>query len=307
MGTRAFAAHRRSFMVPLWLGDGPIAGKTILLHAEQGYGDTIQFVRYAPRVAQLGAQVVLEVQPELARLLSGMKGMAVVIPRGKPLPAVDLHCPLMSLPLALGTELSTVSAEVPYLAAFDRDVATWHECLPTQRPRVGLVWAGDKWHKNDANRSMRLETLRPLLDLPQFQFVSLQLQIRPADAQLLQHCPHLLRAGAPFRDFAETAAAISQLDAVIAVDTAVAHLAGAMGKRLLLLLPFAADFRWLRKRADSPWYPTAHLIRQHRFNDWGQVVDLLRRELIHMGHRWPEDRTRTLTDPMGTSAVQLSA
>jgi hypothetical protein len=176
-----------------------------------------------------------------------------------------------------------------------------------RRPRVGLVWAGDKWHKNDINRSMRLEALWPLLDLPQFQFVSLQQEICAEDAELLERCPRLVRADRQFRDFSETAAVIAGLDAVVAVDTAVAHLAGAMGKPLYLLLPFAADFRWLRERRDSPWYPSARLFRQHRFNDWGKAVDLLRRELIWMGRQWSDDRTCTLGEATGASLDLLSA
>jgi hypothetical protein len=144
---------------------------------------------------------------------------------------------------------------------------------------VGLVWAGDRLHKNEANRSMRLETLRPLLALHDLHFVSLQQEICAQDADALRGAPNL-RAGGPFRDFAETAAAIARLDAVIAVDTAVAHLAGAMGRPLFLLLPFGADFRWLRERSDSPWYPGARLLRQHAFDDWGRAVDTLCQELM---------------------------
>jgi hypothetical protein len=284
--TAALAPHRRGFTRPLWLGDRPLAGKTILLYAEQGYGDTIQFVRYAPHVAALGARVILEVQPELARLMAAFKdiGDIEVIAHGRPLPAFDLQCPLMSLPLAFRTQLSTIPAAVPYLVAPTADAAALLEIdrrawLPGRKPLVGLAWAGDRLHKNDANRSLPLMALRPLLALPHLQFVSLQQEIGAEDAQVLRSHPGLLAAG-PFRDFAQTAAAIARLDAVVAVDTAVAHLAGAMGKPLLLLLPFGADFRWLRERSDSPWYPSARLFRQHAFDDWGRVVELLCRELM---------------------------
>jgi tetratricopeptide (TPR) repeat protein len=283
--TAALAPHRRNFTRPLWLGDQPLAGKTILLYAEQGYGDTIQFVRYAPRVVALGARVILEVQPELTRLLAAFKDIEVVA-HGRPLPAFDLQCPLMSLPLAFRTELSTIPAGTPYIVPPVEDVAAWRERLPGQQPLVGLVWAGDRLHKNDVNRSMQLAALRPLLDLPHLQFVSLQQEICAQDAQVLRSHPGLL-AGGPFRDFAETAAAIAGLDAVIAVDTAVAHLAGAMGKPLFLLLPYGADFRWLRERPDSPWYPSARLFRQMAFNDWGRAVDALRQELM----RWRDGRS----------------
>jgi tetratricopeptide (TPR) repeat protein len=281
--TAAFAPHRRNFTQPLWLGDESPAGKTILLYAEQGYGDTIQFVRYAPLVARRGARVVLEVQPELVRLLAGMPGIESVIAHEQPLPAFDLQCPLMSLPLALRTELSAIPACIPYIAAPPQGVAAGRERLPAGRPRIGLAWAGDRSHKNDLNRSMRLATLRPIFDLPQLHFVSLQQEMGAEDAEALRSCGSLLAAGGPFRDFAETAAAIAPLDAVISVDTAVAHLAGAMGKPLFVLLPLGADFRWLRERQDSPWYPSARLIRQHAFNDWGSAVELLCRHLIGFG------------------------
>jgi tetratricopeptide (TPR) repeat protein len=287
--TAAFAPHRRNFAPPLWLGDQPLAGKTILLHGEQGYGDVIQFVRYAPRVAALGATVILEVQPELVRLLARVTGVAAIVAHGKPLPAFDCHCPIMSLPLAFGTELATIPADIPYLAANVDDIAAWRERLPRsrpvgrRRPLVGVAWAGNITHKSDLSRSMRLATLRPLLELPNVQFVNLQHDMRAQDADARRNCPQLKEVGARFADFAETAAVIAQLDAVISVDTAVAHLTGAMGKPLLLLLPFAADFRWLRDRRDSPWYPTARLFRQRELDNWDGAVDELRNELIRIG------------------------
>ena len=278
-GVGFLASHRRSFAAPLWLGAPSLDGKTILLHAEQGYGDTLQFVRYAPLFAGRGANVVLEVQPELARLLSSLSGVAAVIARGKPLPRFDFHCPLLSLPLAFATELATIPAAIPYIAPADQDVALWRERLPRRRPLIGLVWSGERSHDNDRNRSLRLETLLPLLKTPNVTFVSLQHEVRDEDAALLQEQSAAIHVGDRFRDFADTAAAVALLDAVIAADTAVAHLAGAMGKPLLLLLPFGADFRWLRERDDSPWYPTARLFCQPQFGDWASVVEVLRREL----------------------------
>lgn len=276
--TGALAPHRRAFAQPLWLGEGSLAGKTILLYAEQGYGDTIQFVRYAPRVAALGANVVLEVQRELVGLLGTFADVTVVA-HGEPLPPFDLQCPLMSLPLAFGTALDTIPSGVPYIAPPAALAPAWGAHLWGPGPTIGLAWAGDPLHKNDANRSMRLSALRPLFDLPGLQFVSLQQEIAVEDAQVVGAHARQLTACGPFRDFAETAAVIAQLDAVVAVDTAVAHLAGAMGKPLCLLLPFGADFRWLRERRDSPWYPSARLFRQHAFNDWSGAVEALRRHL----------------------------
>jgi tetratricopeptide (TPR) repeat protein len=286
-GVGFLAAHRRNFTAPLWLGDSSLDGKTILLHAEQGYGDTLQFMRYAPLFAGRGANVILEVQPELARLLSPLSGVAAVIARGKSLPRFDCHCPLLSLPLAFATELATIPAQIPYVAPADQDVALWRERLPRRRPLVGLVWSGERTHDNDSNRSLPLETLLPLLQTPNVTFVSLQHEVRDEDASLLQQQSAVVHVGDRLRDFADTAAAVSLLDAVISADTAVAHLAGAMGKPLSLLLPFGADFRWLRERDDSPWYPTARLFRQPEFGDWRSVIEALRRELAR-AFRHPE-------------------
>jgi tetratricopeptide (TPR) repeat protein len=282
------ASQRRSFTAPLWLGDEPLEGKTILLHAEQGSGDTIQFVRYAPSLAARGAgKVIIEVQRELAPLLSGMTGISAVIERGEALPSFDVHCPLLSLPLAFATELATIPAGDPYIAPPEAEVDRWRARLPRQRPLIGLTWSGDRFHDNDLNRSLRLETLSPLFDLPGVTFVSLQHVVRDEDAPVLASRPDVLAIGHEFRDFADTAAALAVLDAVISADTAVAHLAGAMGKPLMLLLPFAADFRWLRERQDSPWYPTAQLYRQPKFGDWKSVISMLARDLT-LFSRHPE-------------------
>jgi tetratricopeptide (TPR) repeat protein len=276
--TAALAPHHRRFAPPLWRGE-ELAGKTILLHAEQGYGDTIQFVRYAPQVCARGARVILEVQRELARLLYAFDNLTVIA-HGDPLPDFDLHCPLMSLPLAFGTNLATIPAGIPYIAPPAADVGEWRARLRGRKPTIGLAWAGDPWHKNDGNRSLRLAMLRDLLELPNVELVSLQQEICAEDVEVLRAHPGCIKICGPFRDFAETAAVIAALDAVVAVDTAVAHLAGAMGKPLYLLLPFGADFRWLRERSDSPWYPTAHLFRQHAFNDWSRPIGSVRQYLI---------------------------
>jgi tetratricopeptide (TPR) repeat protein len=280
------ASQRRDFGAPLWLGDEDLAGKTILLHAEQGLGDTIQFVRYAPLLAARGATVILEVQRELVRLLSELPGVAAVFARQSRLPRYDYHCPLLSLPLACATTLETIPAESPYIAPRYADVVAWRLRLPQSRPLIGLVWSGERSHDNDLNRSLPFATLLPLLDVPGVTFVSLQHEVREEDAALLKSCAGVARIGPQFTDFADTAATIASLDAVIAVDTAVAHLAGAMGKPLLLLLPFAADFRWLRERADSPWYPSARLYRQPQFGDWDSVVKALHADLAQRGRSW---------------------
>jgi tetratricopeptide (TPR) repeat protein len=281
--TGAFARQRRQFQAPLWLGDAPVGGKTILLHAEQGMGDTIQFIRYAPLLAARGAKVVCEVQPELQSLLAQLKDVTIIA-RGEPLPAFDLHCPLLSLPLAFGTKPDTIPAAVPYLAAAAERLAEWRDRLPlagplVARPRAGFVWSGQLSHKNDANRSIPLARLAALFRDPPVQCVSLQSDLRDADGEVLRGLPNLVDLGGAFRDFADTAAVISLLDIVVSVDTAVAHLAGALGKPVVILLPQAADFRWLRGREDSPWYPTAKLLRQSAFGDWDGVIGRLHDEL----------------------------
>ncbi len=275
------AAQRRKLAAPLWLGEESLDGKTILLHAEQGFGDTIQFVRYAPLLGARGARVVLEVQAQLVRLLSGMTGVTSVIARRQPLPRIDYHSPLLSLPLAFGTELTTIPADVPYIAPPADTIAGWQKRLPQRRPLIGLAWSGERAHDNDVNRSIPLAMLRPLLDTADVQFVSLVHDVREDDAPFLKEHPKVLQIGQDFSDFADTAAVLTQLDAVISVDTAVAHLAGAMGKPVLLLLPFAADFRWLRERSDSPWYPTARLFRQQQFGEWAGTIEALRQALRH--------------------------
>ena len=196
------AKERRKLTAPLWLGEGDVAGKTILLHAEQGFGDAIQFVRYAPLLAARGARVLLEVQPQLVRLLSGSAGVAQVLPRKAPLPPFDLHCPLLSLPLAFGTALDSIPAAVPYVAVPADVGEIWRERLAgtcaERRPRVGLVWSGERAHDNDLNRSMSLETLAPVLDLPHVQIVSLQHDVREATPLRCRRAPTSSQIGQNF-------------------------------------------------------------------------------------------------------------
>jgi tetratricopeptide (TPR) repeat protein len=276
--TEEFIPQRRDFAAPLWLGKESVAGKTVLLHAEQGFGDTLQFVRYAPLVARQGATVLLEVQPELQLLLSRTEGVARVLPRGEELPPFDLHCPLMSLPLACGTGVASVPAEVPYVRAPEELMAAWRDRLPTGKLRVGIAWAGRPTHKNDRNRSIALARLAPLL-AAEVAFVSLQREPREQDTAALEAYRDLVCLGPELRTFADTAAVVSLLDLVISVDTALVHLAGALGKPAWIMLPAGPDWRWLLKRDDTPWYPTARLFRQPRLGDWESVVERVRREL----------------------------
>jgi tetratricopeptide (TPR) repeat protein len=277
--TREFAAQRRGFLQPLWLGEEPMTGKTILLHAEQGFGDTIQFARYLPLVAGLGAHVILEVQRELKTLMAGLDGAMTVTARGEELPPFGLHCPLASLPLAFKTEIATIPARPPYIAVPQDRVARWRERLPAQPLSVGLVWAGRPTHPNDRNRSIALERMTPLFAAARTRFVSLQCDVRSDDDGILRRHPDILCLGHEVRDFADTAAIISLLDVIVSVDTAVAHLAGALGKPVFILLPYAAEFRWMLDRQDTPWYPTARLFRQPRLGDWETVVTQVRASL----------------------------
>jgi Tfp pilus assembly protein PilF len=269
--TAAFARHAPHPKATLWLGQQPVAGKTILLHAEQGLGDTLQFIRYARLLADRGAKVICEVQPELQPLLSQLEGVTVIA-AGASRPMCDLHCPMLSLPLAFGTRLATVPPALPHLVAWPERQAYWQDRLPHNRSRIGFVWAGQASHKNDRNRSISLSRLAPLFEDLRFACVGLQRDLRDGDSDVMAKWPNLTHLGDALRDFADTAAVISMLDMVISVDTSVAHLAGAMGKPVMVLLPHAADFRWMRDRDDTPWYPTAKLFRQTSFGDWDSVI-----------------------------------
>jgi tetratricopeptide (TPR) repeat protein len=280
--SQALASQRRTLAQPLWLGSEALRGRTILLHAEQGLGDTIQFVRYAPLVARLGAQVILEVQPPLETLMSRIDGVSRIAGKGKPLPEFDVHCPLLSLPLAFRTELDTIPADIPYIDAPEDRVAKWRDRLGRHAsPRVGIAWAGSPTNSNDHNRSIALRHLASILPIPGVELVSIQKDVGENDRELLHGSAHIMmHVGDELEDFADTAAVISQLDLVVSVDTAVAHLAGAMARPVWLLVPFAPDFRWMLDREDSPWYPTARLFRQPGIGDWDGVLARVRRELF---------------------------
>jgi tetratricopeptide (TPR) repeat protein len=257
---------------PLWLGEYPLARKTVLLHAEQGLGDAIQFARYVPLVAAGGAKVILEVQPELKSLMRGLDGAAAVVARGEATPPFDVHCPLGSLPLALHTEPASVPAQIPYLVADDAQAAKWSARLAAlPRPRVAIAWSGNASHDNDRNRSIPFARLRPLLAAPA-RFVGIQRDVRAEDAAALAGEPRVTQLGEELTDFSDTAAVLALCDLVIAVDTAPAHLAGAMGRPLWVLLPFAPDWRWTREAATTPWYPQARLLRQAALGDWDGVI-----------------------------------
>jgi len=256
----------------LWLGETSPAGRTLLLHAEQGFGDTIQFARYARLAQAAGARVVMVVQPELKALMAELDPPCELLLPGEAVPAFDLFCPLMSLPLAFKTTLDTVPAQVPYLRAPADRAAGWRQRLGARtRPRVGLVWSGRPTHRNDAHRSIGLDVLRAVLDCGA-EFHALQVALREEDRAALARDRRIAVHAQALRDFADTAALTAEMDLIISVDTAVAHLAGALGKPVWILLPFAPDFRWLLGREDSPWYPTARLFRQPRPDSWPEVI-----------------------------------
>jgi tetratricopeptide (TPR) repeat protein len=278
---RTGVTARKESRRPPWLGDTPLAGKTILLHAEQGLGDTVMFARYVPLVARAGGRVVLEVQPELKALLAGLEGAAQVIGRGEPLPPFDLHCPLASLPLAFKTGLAGVPADIPYLRAPEDRIAKWRarlEAVPP--PRVALAWSGSATHPNDRNRSLTLSQLEPLLSLPDVRFVGVQRELRQLDLEQLARASNITQLGGELGDFADTAAVFDLCDAVVCVDTSVAHVAGALGRNTLLLLPFQPDWRWTLGRPASPWYPATKLFRQPQPGAWAPAISALRDELF---------------------------
>ena len=269
---RDFPGRQRDLPRPLWLGQQDIAGKRLLLHAEQGLGDTIQFCRYAALAAARGAEVLLEVQPSLAKLMRGLAGPATILSHGDALPDFDLHCPLLSLPLAFGTQLHDIPAAVPYLGVTPARLDAWRQRLgPAQGVRVGLVWAGNSRNGNDHRRSMPLAAAAPLLG-PGREVFGLMPDVPERDRASLAALPGLRMLGPACLDFRDAAAVISLMDVVVTVDTVFAHLAGALGKPVFVMLSHLADWRWLRDRADSPWYPTARLFRQQARGDWNGVV-----------------------------------
>ncbi len=274
-------AGRRTFAQPLWLGDFSIDGKTILLHAEQGLGDTLQFCRYAALVSKLGAKVVLEVPPELMRLMRTLDGVDQLIEAGQALPPFDCHCPLLSLPLAFSTGEHSIPSATPYLFADPDAARQWHERIDTPadtRLKVGLVWAGGnrphvaELRKNDARRSIAFEQLAPLLDVPDVRFFSLQKGAAAQQLAASERCARVEDYTEDLDDFADTAALVANLDLVISVDTSTAHLAGALDKPVWILNRFDTCWRWMLERSDTPWYPSARLFRQPALGDWDSVM-----------------------------------
>jgi tetratricopeptide (TPR) repeat protein len=272
----------RNFGRPMWTGDA-LSGRTLLLHAEQGFGDSLQLVRYTALVPKDG-KVIVEIQPSLARLAATLEGVDQVLVRGETLPDFDLHCPLFSLPLAFGTTIDTIPSNVPYLSADPIAVDKWRMRLAgTSGPRVGLVWAGQRGSSDDETRSMSLESFAPLAEVGGTTFVSLQKGEAAAEAAQPPVGMRLLDWTSELQDFADTAALVGALDLVIGVDTAVSHLAGALGHPVWLLNRCHAEWRWRCDPVHSPWYPTLRQFRQPEPGNWDAVIHDVRDAL----KQWP--------------------
>lgn len=279
--TATFAGTKRQFQPALWLGDAPIAGKRLLVHNEQGLGDSIQFCRFVTSAAQAGAQVIYEVEAPLYGLMQSLGGVHTLVRQREPLPAFDYYCPVMSLPVALGTRLDNIPAPTPYLRAPKDKLLQWKQRLRTAPgPRIGLIWSGSPSHKGDRHRSIALGALLQALPLGP-QYISLQKELRQNDATALAQVPGLQHFGDEIVDFSDTAALCTLMDLVIAVDTSVAHLAGALGTPIWLLLPHLPDWRWLLDRSDTPWYPHMRLFRQETVGDWGPVLDRVHAQIAN--------------------------
>lgn len=263
---------------PFWAGED-LAGRTILLHGEQGFGDNIQFVRLVPQVAARAGTVLLRLDRALQPLLADLPANCRLLPADAPLPRVDCHAPLMSLPAILQLDPTTMGGPAAYLRADPARTQAWRERLAaTPGLKVGIAWSGNPTHANDHNRSLPLATFRALA-VDGARYFTVQPQLREGDRELLAGWPEAMDTGRELRDFGDTAALVAALDVVVTVDTSVAHLAGALGKPVWILLPQVPDWRWMLERRDSPWYPTARLYRQPRRGDWDAVMAQVRDDL----------------------------
>ena len=264
------AVHQpmRDFTIPRWTGDSDPKGKTIWVHCEQGYGDAIQFIRYAPLLHRRGARVIVEALPALATLFRSVDGVDAVITQGDPAPGADLHCPLLSLPLALRVTGSPPPSGAPYLSPPDDRQLDWRKRLgPKVLPRIGLCHAGSATHGNDHRRSLPLDRLLAHLPVGADYFL-LPTELRRGDEEILRGRPDVTWIGRELADFSDTAAICLELDAIVSVDTSLAHLAGALARPVLVLLPYHPDWRWGLARTDSDWHRTAELFRQTEANAW---------------------------------------
>jgi hypothetical protein len=277
-----------AYAQPRWDG-APLGGRRILLTSEQGFGDSLQFARFIPRVKALGGHVIVETRPPLARLLATVQGIDEIAVAGVPTPAFDMHCPLLSLPMVLRTDLRDLPGPIPYMAPPAGAGAKVDAFLApvAGRLKVGLVWSGSVTFKNNRNRATTLRAFLPLLETPGVAFVSLQKGPPIAELQSSGCRGLLLDADPIVDDFADTAALLERLDLVIMTDSAVAHLAGALGRPVWVLLCYAADWRWLRERDDSPWYPSMRLYRQKTPGRWDDVIARVQKDLAKLASPAP--------------------
>jgi Flp pilus assembly protein TadD len=305
-------AYFPTFPVPEWRGQD-LAGKTILVYGEQGYGDTIQFSRYLPEVKARGATVIWACSPEVTALFRGWPSIDRLITQWKDVGAIDYYIAVATLPMVLGTDEATMPAETPYIHADPERVRRWEALIGRiAEPgalKVGIAWAGRPTHGNDRNRSMTLAQLAPIAEIPEVQLFSIQKG--PSESQLLDFAPERMPANlsAYLRDFGDTAAAITQLDLVLCVDTSLGHLAGAMGKPVWVMVPRRPDWRWLEEREDTPWYPTMRLFRQARRGDWPGVVRHVRMEMERLiaARQKPRRRRRRAVAAAAPSTGNLDA
>ena len=281
--SKYFSAPRRDFSQPQWSGIQDVRGKTVLLHAEQGLGDTLQFCRYAAQVAARGARVILEVQPPLLPVLNCLAGPDQIVAAGTPLPDFDFHCPLMSLPLVFGTTLESIPDPTPYVLASREAVSAWGQRLgPARSLRVGITWSGNAAYPGDRLRSMSLAEFETALPSGPLEYFVVQHPVPERDRDVLA-ARHDVRDFAA--DFAQTAALMAHLDLVVTTDTSIAHLAGALGKITWVLLPHVPDWRWLLDRDDCPWYRTVKLYRQQADRSWRPVLKRVAEDLTALAGR----------------------
>lgn len=269
---RRFTSPTRNFLAPVWQGE-PLDGRSIFIHAEQGFGDSIQFCRYLPLIVKAGGKVIFECHPPLVSLMKTLGDGIEVIPMGEQLPPFDIHIPLLSLPALFGTTIETVPSSVPYLLPPQGSLAFWSTVVPrNNRKKVGICWSGKVYP--DPGRSVAVPELTPLGSVTGVDYFSLQIA-----EEVEKPVFPLIDITMLINDFADTAALVSQMDMVISIDTAVAHLAGSLGIRTWLLVPYAPDWRWGLEREDSPWYPCMRLYRQQKRGEWGEVLERVAAEL----------------------------
>ena len=273
-------AGKRLFNKPAWLGKESLQYKTILLYGEQGLGDFIQFCRYVKLVAGLGAKVILEVPQSLATLLTGLAGVSEFVIKGQELPPFDFCCPIISLPLAFNTRVSSIPAENRYIASDVKKVSEWHFKLgEKKKKRVGLVWSSLSNFQHDSKRSLLLSDFVKALPVDGYEYVCLQKELKDCDKEFFKEYQNIQFFGDQLNDFSDTAALIESVDLVVSTCTSVPHLSAAMGKETWIILPYVPDWRWLLDRADSPWYPSMKLYRQPAIGDWNSVLDKVKFDL----------------------------